>query len=1178
MIVCSSARSHAQGFAKIVGTVTDSSGAVVPSATITATQTQNGTTSTVKSGADGGYIYPALLPSSYTVSASAKGFENFKQTGIVLQADQSMTINFVLVVGSSAETVSVIGDAPQVDTSSGTLSQVIDEARVVDLPLNGRNAASLITLVAGVVDASNEGNGTNQGNGKTFPAAVVTSANGTLPSQSNYLLNGGNNVDEMTNVNGPFPFPDTLQEFSVQTSNYDAEYGQSAGAVVNIVTKSGGEKFHGDAFEFLRNGYFNARPYFATVADNMHRHQFGGTIGGPVIIPHFSTGKTTQFFFGYQHTLVHQNSNASSSTVPTLAEEGRAPGVSYADYGNLCAAPNFFNGAGLCVSSTGTPVATQQVSNPFTNVAYANNRIPASDFDPASVAFEKAFPTFTGIEAAGKIGGTVNYFKPTIQTFDEFIGRVDHNFSEKDHLFGHYYSNFYQQAGVYNPANMLSYSSYFNTRYQNALLAETHTFTNNLLNSLILNYQREVSLRGGPPGSPDITAFGVKNIWQPNVGPYLSASISGYFGATSSAFAGWERNNYTFNDDLHWVKGTHNLAFGGHFELSKFDVTNVYQSYGGFTFGTATNKIGSTTYQYPNAMANFQTGFMTGFTQGNYEQVNDRNHFPGLYAQDSWKMNRRLTLNYGVRWEDFAPWADRGSTQQQFNPANYIAGKGTTQFATLPAGLMLSGDAGVPKDGLNSKYAQFMPRVGFAYDVFGNGKTVVRGGSGIFYQDRMPGFFNLSQASFVPNTIAVSTTNPGMYGSTPGANAGGAFSNPYCTGCAAGAVTNPFPFTLPFPSTKVFPNKLTVVEFDPSGNFQVPVTYDYNLTIEHQLAANWSMRVAYVGSASRHQFVNLEINPEVNTGAGGTDQRRIYNTAPTVGPCASAVGCSMSYSDIIKASMIGSAGYNSLQATIEKKMSHGLSMLANYTWSKSLDDMPQATRIGNTEDLNAGESYVYPLYPSNATGIPAAAMVTDIKALDRGISDIDHPSVVSVSYVYDVPKLHNGNRILKYAANGWRTSGLIQRRSGDALTAYMGTDNSLTGLSQDRAQRDFTKPAYASDGGTGDCPVGKSCVNWLNKAAFSVPVQSGPGTGFGNVAKGTLRGPASTNWSGAVVRQFPVFRETNIEFRAEYFNLLNHTILNNPAVNNPAASSTTFGTITGSADPRIAQFALKYTF
>jgi hypothetical protein len=1183
-IVCATARLNAQGYAKIVGTVTDPSGAVVPSATVTATQTQTGTATTVKTAGDGAYVFPVLLPSNYSISAAAKGFENFTQTGIVLEADQSVTVNVTLVIGSSAVTVSVTGDAPQVDTTTGTLSQVIDEARVVDLPLNGRNAASLITLVAGVVDSTNEGNGTNQGNGKTFPAAVISSSNGTLPAQSNYLLDGGNNVDEMTNVNGPFPFPDSLQEFSVQTSNYNAEFGQSAGAVVNIVTKSGTEKFHGDAFEFVRNGYFDAKPYFATVADNLHRHQFGGTIGGPVKIPRFSSGKSTQFFFGYQHTLYHLNSNASSSTVPTLAEEGLASGSTSANFGNLCASPNSFNGSGLCVTAAGATVPTQQVTNPFTNVPYANNVIPATDFDPASVAYEKVFPTYSGTEGTGKIGGLVSYFKPTVQSYDEYIARVDHAFGDKDHLFGHYYSNFYDQAPVYNPAMLLSYSSYYNTRYQNALLSETHTFSSSLLNSLILNYQREVSLRGGPPGSQDITAFGVNGLWQPSVGPYLAASITGYFGASSSAFAGWERNNYTFNDDLHWVKGAHNLAFGGHFELSKFDVTNVFTSYGSFTFATATNKIGSTTYQYPNAMANFQLGFLTGFGQGNYEQVNDRNHFPGAYAQDSWKINHRLTVDYGVRWEDFAPWANRNGAEQEFFPANYAADKGTTQFSTLPAGMMLTGDSGIPKYGLNNKYAQFMPRAGFAYDVFGNGKTVVRGGSGIFFQDRMPGFFNLSQASFVPNTIVVATTNAGMYSTTPGTNVGGPFSDPYCTTtawCAAGKVPNPFPFTLPFKSTQAFPNGITIAEYDPSGNFQVPVTYDYNLTIEHQLAASWAVRLAYVGSGSRHQFVSLELNPSVNNGSGlSTNARRIYNTAPTVGPCTATTSpCNANYSDIIDASMSGSGGFNSFQATLDKKMSRGLSLLANYTWSKSLDDLPQATRVSNTEDLNAGESYVYPLYPANATGIPAAAQVANIKALDHGRSDIDKPQAISVSYVYALPKLNNGNRMLRYAANGWRTSGLIQRHSGDSLTAYMGTDNSLTGLSQDRAQQDFTKPAYSKQSGTGDCPAGKSCVNWLNNAAFSVPAQTGPGTGFGNVVKGSLRGPGYTNWDGGVIRSFPVYRETNIEFRAEYFDLLNHTELSNPSVSNPISSSTSFGTITTTYNgPRIAQFSLKYTF
>src|ERR1035441_1423820 len=263
-------RLAAQGYGSIVGTVTDPTGGIVASATVTATQTDTGRQTVVTTGPDGAFVFPTLLPTSYDVAVESMGFQKYEQSGIVLQANQSVTLKVRLVIGAATETVEVTSAIPQVDTTSGTLSQVIGTERVVDLPLNGRNAASLITLVAGVVDATNEGNGVDQGNGKTFPATVVTSANGTLPNQSNYLLDGGNNVDEMTNVNGPFPFPDALQEFSVQTSNYNAEFGQSAGAVVNIVTKSGGRQFHGAAFEFLRNGYFNAKPYFATDIGRAH--------------------------------------------------------------------------------------------------------------------------------------------------------------------------------------------------------------------------------------------------------------------------------------------------------------------------------------------------------------------------------------------------------------------------------------------------------------------------------------------------------------------------------------------------------------------------------------------------------------------------------------------------------------------------------------------------------------------------------------------------------------------------------------------------------------------------------------------------------------------------------------------------------------------------------------------
>jgi hypothetical protein len=343
------------------------------------------------------------------------------------------------------------------------------------------------------------------------------------------------------------------------------------------------------------------------------------------------------------------------------------------------------------------------------------------------------------------------------------------------------------------------------------------------------------------------------------------------------------------------------------------------------------------------------------------------------------------------------------------------------------------------------------------------------------------------------------------------------------------------------------------------------------------------------------------VNPAVNTGSivggkltfpGGTsaaNTRRVYESAPTVGPCLTTTGCNQSYSQIVEAAMIGNAHFNSFQATLLKKMSHGLQLMANYTWSKSYDDMPQATRDSNTEDLNAGESYVYPLYPSNATNIPSAALVSDIKALDRGVSDIDHPQAFSVSYEWAPPKLNNGFRAFRAVVNGWRTSGLVQSHSGDALTVWTGTDNSSTGLTQDRGQRDFTQSAYNySRNLGGDCstaiPSGRKfptpCESWLNPSAFSVPTNTGPGTGFGNVIKDSLRGPRYTVWNGALVRTFPVFRESNLEFRMEYFDILNHTILNNPSTSNPLSSSTSFGTIGGEngAGPRIGQFALKYNF
>jgi hypothetical protein len=374
-----------------------------------------------------------------------------------------------------------------------------------------------------------------------------------------------------------------------------------------------------------------------------------------------------------------------------------------------------------------------------------------------------------------------------------------------------------------------------------------------------------------------------------------------------------------------------------------------------------------------------------------------------------------------------------------------------------------------------------------------------------------------------------------------------------------------------------------------------------NLTVERQLTSSLALRAAYVGSMSRHLFISLEINPSVNTGvmtggvwapsALGTNLRRPYNTSPNgtngngVQPCAVALGCNASYSQIVVADMTGSSGYNSLQVTLDKKASHGLSFLANFTWSKSIDDMPYQQSVNNSEDINVGESYVYPVYPVNMTvpGVTTAAGLAayfpkNYKALDHGPSDLDHHLVGSFSYGYELPKVHNGNAVVKAFVNGWRSNGLIQFHTGDVLTIRANVDASATGLNQDRAVRDFSKSAYANTpNGIGNCSA-QHCKNWFSPAAFADPVNAGPGTGFGNVNKGSLLGPNYTKWDASVTRAFPIYQQIRMEFKAEYFNALNHTILNNPVQTTHGLLATTFGTITGAQDPRIAQFSLKLLF
>jgi hypothetical protein len=1092
----------AQGYATIRGTVTDSTGAVIPGAEVTATRASTGLKLRTTTNTEGTYVFPSLAPTVYDISVSHVGFAAYTEKGVQANADAAVTANVALKTGSTTETVTVSSQSAQVDVTTGTLSQVIGTAQVNDLPLNGRNAATLTALVAGVTVAPSAQ--ADQGNSKTFPVVFTISANGTLVGQTNYMLDGGNNVDEYTNVNGPFPMPDSLQEFSVQTSNYSAEYGQNAGGVVNIITKSGTSQYHGDLFEFLRNRAFNAANYFSYVngvktVDPLKRNQFGGTIGGPVAIPHLFHSDKAFFFVGYQKTINHEvATTATAATLPTPAQLNGT-----------------FANEKSCIVNPLQPTHVYPctaVGSTFTT------QVATSDYSSASTKLLGYLPL-----SQENASGTVSFQAPSFYDLGETTARYDQQIGDKDRLTVRYFQDNYGLDGVLNLQNLLTYADYAKNNYYNSLISENHTFNDHILNNFIITYQLENDSRGPLPGSIDLADLGV-NIWQPPFKQINSIAATGYFSIGANPQAYFRRANYTLIDDVHIVHGNHNIAFGFHGEVSKIDVNNLYRQPGNFTFNS--NNTG-------DAIASFLLGYTYEFSQASGQFFNARANFYGGYAQDSWKATRNLTLDVGLRYEPFVPWHEAQGRMGSFFPTLWSAGTHSTVYPLAPAGLRFAGDPGFNSNGVNSAYDHFMPRLGFAWGVFGTGRTSLRGGAGMFWDSRINStLFNIytNTSPFITNVDVT--------------NAGGAkitFLDPY----GSYGTPNPFPAPQPPPPTSPIPPQ-AFLTYDPFRGFQDPLTYAYNLAVEQQVTASLSTRIAYVGEMTNHAWVPIELNPFVS----GT---RIYNQPG----CAVNNSC---YSQTITEANTGAnTNYNSLQFSAQQRAHNGLSMLFNYTWSKALNNMPYnaaATSIG------AGNSYVYPITVSN------------FKRLDYGPSDFDHRNVISGSYVYTLPKVLDGaSPVMRYLANGWQTTGLVRFSSGDPLTIFSSTaNNSGSGQQRDRAV------VIGSGYGGSACAAGTICKSYLNPASFT----NNPVGTYGNAQKGAYVGPQYMDWDVSAARFFPFNERTSLQFRAEYFNVLNHTNFGDPNT----TTNSTFGRITSTSpqnsnftnDPRIAQLSLKLLF
>ncbi len=1108
--------SQSGGNVAISGTIMDPSNAVVPAAKISVTENSTGVTRTTISNGSGQFNVPSLAPGTYTVKVSAKGFAQSVQT-FTLLADQVRNLNVHLQVGQQNQQITVQAAAVTVNTVNPVLSHVMEQSRVINLPLNGRNPADLTVLVPGATYAN--GHGTQQGDTKQVPGAESISVNGARPDQISYNLDGANNQDLLSNTNNPFPFPDALQEFSVQTNSFSAQYGGNAGAVVNVVTKSGTNHWHGDLFEFVRNGAFNARNYFANTVDPLKRNQFGGVIGGPI------HRDKSFIFFGYQGTIVRSVNNASNAIIPTPAELT-------GDFGALC--PGGFDSNGMCPSGNG-----KQIYNPTTGTAFPYNKI-TTPLSQVALNMAKYLPI-----AQEQSDGSVTYATGIHQNYNEYVTRFDQVLRGQDHLFVRALIDRYTHAPTYDGKDILTVHTGSHVHTYNFAVGYTTVFSPSLVNNLVVDVVRAWSNRGQGGNVPQLSDFGA-NIWQlpKSQGGIRGFGVSGYWGVGDFTDAVFARNTGNIRDHIMWLKGKHTFDFGFDFERDQSNIDNTDVMNGTFSFTSDTNP-GSN-----DAEASFIMGYLRSMSQTSGNYSNSRENVMGFFANDNWKISPRLTLDLGLRYDPQVPMKEIYGRVQQFRPDAYNAGVHSSVIPSAPAGLFFIGDKyngiSVPATGETGDFNNFAPRVGFAYDPHGNGKMSIRGGGGVFYYTRLPGLF-LNDASIVaPFSLRIDPVDPDV----------GPLSDP---------LVNYPSFTAAFPERYVlktvpknvaFPPIVSVYGLAPGIKWITPTIYDWNFTVQRQLRSDTLFSASYVGLRGNHLRQDTDLNPGIYT-AGSTlslQARRPYQP----------------FGDIIQNANTGASGYNALQLSISKQPSGGsgffrpIMLSANYTLSRAMDYGLNTN--GGITDVGSSKGSGMSIYDPRQY------------AFETGYSDFDHRNRFVASFVWNLPGMTQSNTALRMLVGGWVWSGIYTATSGDALTIGSGKDQSQTGLGGDRANyvgpaSDFGKSAPS--GSRGGCSSSvQHCVPWLDTAWFAQP---SVGT-YGNSGKNTFRGPMLWNVDSGLYKNFhpiPSNETLRFQFRGEFFNLFNHTELNDPST---TVSSGSFGSIRGAADPRIIQLALKMFF
>jgi len=817
----------AQTVSQISGTVKDSSGAILPGVEIKVVQTDTGVNRATVTDETGSYTLPNLAVGPYRFEASLPGFSTYVQTGIVLRVNSNPVINVVLQIGQVSQTLEVQADVAMVETHSTGVGQVIDQQRVVELPLNGRVATELIFL-SGAATAAPAGDlNTN----KNYPTVTISVAGG-LATGMTYLMDGGTHNDPFNNLNLPMPFPDALQEFKAETSALPARYGHHAASAVNIVTKSGTNKFHGDLFEFVRNYKFNARNFFATERDSLKRNQFGGTLGGPI--------KTNKLFFfgGYQGKIEKSNPGTTISYAPTAAMRA-----------------GDFTGFASPACNGGRQIT---LAAPF-----VNNQLTPSNISPQALNFLKYVPT------PADPCGRLQYGILANNNEHQAIGKMDYSFTEKHSLFGRYFFADYASPNPFDGVNVLEMSrvGQFN-RAHSFVLGDTYLLSADTILSTHATVNRTRNNRVVDPYfSPADLGIQVYSLLKGFTG--VSVTGNGFAigaGATNPGY--FNSTNYQLAEDVDLIRGAHQLALGVNFIHNNINTSNNRPTNGQFTFNGQVTGL---------PLADFMAGILSGgFVQGNPIFDNQRQNYIGLYLQDSWKLTRRLTLNSGVRWEPYLPMQHPFGWVSHFDQPAFVAGIRSAVYKNAPVGLTFPGDADYPgKSTTFAHKAQVAPRVGLVFDPNGDGKMTVRASYGIFY-DAPHLFFNTRFANNPPWGAQITLSNPA-----------GGLANPYQT--YAGG--NPFPGLAKISADSFFP--LAGVYVNAPLDIKPTYLQQWNLSVQRQVG-EWLFSASYLGNKSTHLWTGREVNPAVYSATAtlsNTNQRRVlYLVNPAEGQYYGTIG------------------------------------------------------------------------------------------------------------------------------------------------------------------------------------------------------------------------------------------------------------------------------------------------